>query len=259
MLQVCGWAEHQLYFNQCCEKPRSERESLHMKPPCFLINRVASVVLMSWRTKSCPRVIRIRIDSPTSLLVACGSFQLRVMCVCPITSLSCVCIPTVTVVRSSAVICTNQQEAIITRRNSQTHPGRGSKWEPLVLQSPGRLQGFLTLTENNRHTFAVKAVCVFTERGRGRLIKSLTPRSIHSYCVVLLTSAWKGMFSMGHTHVYILLQPKMLCYLIKSSQLSIVVALNDWLLPKCLQHSFFSSDLRLLSLCQYCMYTIDQN
>lgn len=160
---------------------------------------------MSWRTKSCPRIIRIRIHSPTSLLVACGFFY---VCVCPITSLSCVCIPTVTVVRSSGVICTNQQEAIITRRNSQTHTGRGSKWEPLVLQSPGRLQGFLTLPENNRHTFAEKAVSVFTERGRGRLIKSLTPRSIHSYCVVLLTSAWKGMFSMGHTHVYILLSQK---------------------------------------------------
>lgn len=115
---------------------------------------------------------------------------------------SCMCIPTVTVVRSSGAICTNQQEAIIIRRNSQNHIGTGWKWEPLVLQSLGQLQGFLILTENNRHTFTQKAVSVFSEWGRGRLIKSLTPKSIHSYCVVLLTSAWKGMFSMG-THMFI--------------------------------------------------------
>lgn len=46
---------------------------------------------------------------------------------------------------------------------------------------------------------------VFSVWGRGRPIKSLTPRSIHSHCVVVLTSAWKGMFTVGHTHVYILL------------------------------------------------------
>lgn len=54
----------------------------HTGAPCFLINRVASVVLMSWRTKNCPRIIRIWIDSPTSLLVACGFSQIRVMCMC---------------------------------------------------------------------------------------------------------------------------------------------------------------------------------
>lgn len=159
MPQVCGGSEYHFYFNESCEKPCSEWKAStwsHARAPCFFIN--PSVVLMSWRTKICQRIISICIDSPT-----------------------------------------------FTRRNSWTYSGTGSKWEPLILQSPSWLQGFLTLMENSRHTFAQKAVSVFSERGRGRLIKSLTPRSIHFYCVVLLTSAWKGMFSMGHTHVYILL------------------------------------------------------
>lgn len=161
---------------------------------------------MSWRKKICPHIISICIESPTSPLLWLVVF-LRSGCasLSPVVSLPCMWIPTATVARSSGVICTNQSDTIITKRSSGTRSSTSSKWEPLVLQSPGWLQGFLTLRENNRHTCAQKAVSVFSERGRGRLIKSLTPRSIHFYCVALLTSAWKGMLSMGHTHVYILL------------------------------------------------------
>ncbi len=217
MLQICGWAECHPHFNESCEKPCSEWKASrwnHIGEPGHPAFSLAPGCIKSFdELEEQIYLCRIGfcIDSLTSSSESCGAVTFLKSGVCV-----CLCMSLYTCVygkpwdsrwtqwcdlHESAGGCNYQQPM-------QNLPNL--YWHRFKQEAPHSADLSLTplfapLSEHNRDTFIQRAVRVFSAWGRGRQIKSFSPRSLHSHCVVVITTAWKGMFGAGRTHDCILL------------------------------------------------------
>lgn len=227
MLQICGRAECHPRSNESCEKPCSEwkaSSSDHIgeqEHPAFSFahqefwwvrgtNLSSQDWLLHWFThcssKSCGVVAFLR--SQTCVCV-CVRVIHKYMWAVPIGWTHWCDL------HESAGSC-NYQQPMQNLPNLYWH---GFKEEAPLSADLSLTPPFTRSPRNNGDTLIQRAVCVFSAWGRGRPITSLSPRSLLSHCVVVITTVWKGMFVS-----YLACGAS---YLIKSLQLSIVSLLND--------------------------------